>query len=106
MIEVVRYGGLLILIFCQRLSPPNAPYKIAVPCSLFPTSARSLMIEVVRYGGLLILVFCQRLSPPNAPYKLAIALDFVPATQRARTGVRSQKSFPNPKSKIQNPKLP
>ena len=28
MIKLVRYGGLLILVFYQRLSPSNAPYKI------------------------------------------------------------------------------
>jgi hypothetical protein len=25
---LVRYGGLLILVIYQKLSPPNAPYKI------------------------------------------------------------------------------
>lgn len=28
MIGMVRYGELLILVFCRRLSPPNAPYEI------------------------------------------------------------------------------
>ena len=27
MMKLVRYGGLLICFFCQRLSPPNAPYQ-------------------------------------------------------------------------------
>ena len=46
MIEVVRYGGLLILVFCQRLSPPNAPYKIATRSRSHSDAGIVLMAEL------------------------------------------------------------